>query len=86
MGLVLATGNFGNKLSGNELEKYLVVSRDGGLRWKVAKKGDWIYEIGDHGAIIVASPREEPTTDIQFSLDEGITWSRFKVSEEPILI
>ena len=64
----------------------MVVSRDGGIEWTIAKKGDWIYEIGNHGALIVIAKREEPTLDIQFSLDEGLTWKKFTISETPILI
>jgi hypothetical protein len=62
------------------------VSRDGGINWKVAKRGDWIYEIGDHGALIVIARRNDPTNDILFSLDEGLTFNRFKISEVPIIV
>jgi len=62
------------------------VSRDGGINWKVAKRGDWIYEIGDHGALLVIARRNDPTTDILFSLDEGLTFKRFKVSDVPVTI
>ena len=62
------------------------MSRDGGAKWKHVKQGNWIYETGDHGALIVTARKDDPTTDVQFSLDEGHTWNKFKVSEKRILV
>lgn len=45
-----------------------------------------MYEIGDHGAIIVVAKKNEPTTEIEFSWDEGESWSTVKVSDEPFYI
>lgn len=86
VGLILATGNTGPTLSNQESSKGLYVSRDGGAKWKHVKQGNWIYETGDHGALIVTARKDDPTTDVQFSLDEGHTWNKFKVSEKRILV
>lgn len=86
VGIVLATGNLGKKLSGKDEPKNLYISRDGGLVWKSVKPGSHIYEIGDHGALIVTAKMNQPVTEIEFSWDEGMTWSSFKISEKPIYV
>ena len=53
VGVVLGTGNIGSKLTDNDSQKNLFLSRDGGLNWSTIRMGVYIYEIGDHGAIIV---------------------------------
>jgi hypothetical protein len=64
VGLILAVGNVGSYLSTdpNELNTYL--SRDGGLNWVELTKGNHIYEIGDHGGIIIMAQLDSPTTNV----------------------
>jgi hypothetical protein len=83
---VLATGNLGRRLTSNDSPKNLYISRDGGLTWKSTKPGSYIYEIGDHGALIVIAKKNQPTTDIEFSWDEGLTWETLKISEISMFI
>lgn len=50
----MAIGNIGYQLEtrlNDRVNTYL--SRDGGLNWQEVKKGSYIYEIGDHGGLIV---------------------------------
>ena len=86
VGLILATGNTGSKLSDQDRDKSLYISRDGGIEWKLSKTGNWIYEIGDHGAIIVIARKNSPTKTLQFSLDEGITWQSFNIADDYIIV
>lgn len=86
VGIVLGTGNLGKKLSPNDDPKNLYISRDGGLTWRSVKPGSYIYEIGDHGAILVVARKNEPITEIEFSWDEGLTWTSLKVSDVPIYV
>ncbi len=58
VGLVIGTGNLGRKLTGNGEPKNLYISRDGGLTWRSVKPGTYIYEIGDHGSIIVIARKD----------------------------
>ena len=83
---MLATGNLGKRLTSNDSPKNLYISRDGGLTWKSTKPGSYIYEIGDHGAIIVIAKKGQPTTEIEFSWDEGLTWETLKISEKSLYI
>lgn len=64
----------------------MYLSRDGGLSWKSIKNGVYIYEIGDHGALIVIAKKGVPTNEVEFSWDEGDTWETLKVSEEKLYI
>ena len=53
IGMIIGTGNVGAYLSNRADEVNTYLSRDGGLKWFEVKKGSHIYEIGDHGGIIV---------------------------------
>ncbi len=83
---MLATGNIGKKLTSNESQKNLYISRDGGLTWRSTKNGVWIYEIGDHGGLIVIAKKLVPTDEVEISWDEGATWERIKVADEKLNI
>ena len=76
MGIVLGMGNIGPRLTDNNSKKNLFLSRDGGLNWKYVREGSHIYEIGDHGALIVIAKKGEPTNSVEFSWDEGDTWEK----------
>ena len=53
VGLIIGTGNVGSYLSNRADEINTYLSRDGGLTWFEIRKGSHIYEIGDHGGLIV---------------------------------
>jgi hypothetical protein len=62
VGIVLAVGNIGQKLEiDRDARKGTFLSRDGGLNWFEIAKIPLIYEIGDHGALIVAAPNTQST-------------------------
>jgi len=83
---VLGTGNLGKRLTPNTDAKNLYISRDGGLSWKSAKPGSYIYDIGDHGSIIVAASKGKPTKEILYTIDEGQTWETLKISDKDIVV
>ena len=64
----------------------LFLSRDGGINWYEIKKGIWIYEIGNHGGLLVIAEYEKPSKKIYYSYDEGITWEEMTISDEEISI
>ena len=86
VGIVLATGNLGKRLTGNDSAKNLYISRDGGLSWKSTKPGVYIYEIGDHGSIIVIAKKGDPVKYVEFSWDEGLTWETVQISEQELYV
>lgn len=53
------------------------MSRDGGLTWFEIAKGSHIYEIGDHGGVIVLASDQQATKILKYSWNEGKTWEVF---------
>jgi hypothetical protein len=53
IGIIIGCGNVGQYLSLKPDEVNTYLSRDGGLSWFEISKGSHIYEIGDHGGLIV---------------------------------
>ena len=49
-------------------------------------KGPHIYEVGDHGALIVMAPLNEASKSVKFSWDEGKSWKEIEVAHLPTLI
>jgi len=70
----LATGNVGSNLVSRADQFNTYISRDGGLNWFEIRKGSHIYEMGDHGAIIVMASDQRATDTILYSWDEGLSW------------
>jgi Sortilin, neurotensin receptor 3, len=53
----MAVGNIGKQLERFKVDRMnTYLSRDGGLNWQEVKKGSHIYEVGDHGGLIVMAP------------------------------
>ncbi|KAL4497318.1 hypothetical protein ABPG72_011253 [Tetrahymena utriculariae] len=88
IGLVLANGNVGKYLSHSPTQVNTYLSRDGGLTWTQIKRGAYVFEIGDHGSIIVmAKDKDYGTTKfVEYTLDEGITWNQVQISDTDIEI
>ena len=47
-------------------------------------KGPYIYELGDHGGLIVMAKNMEPTQEIIYSFNEGKTWHTMDISDDLI--
>ena len=88
IGIVLANGNVGPSLLHNKESVNTYISRDAGFSWKEVKKGAYVFEIGDHGSIIVIGKDRdyEKTKEIEYSLDEGQVWHKLEVSSESFYI
>jgi len=64
IGIIIGTGNVGSYLAYHPDEVNTYLSRDAGLTWAEVLKGSYIYEIGDHGAIIVFANNMKATNEI----------------------
>jgi len=73
VGIAIANGNVGPYLSHDPTDNYIMISRDAGLTWNAIYQGPAIYEIGDHGALIVLAPIGAPTNMIYYTTTEGTT-------------
>eukprot|EP00331_Platyophrya_macrostoma_P012271 CAMPEP_0176421916 /NCGR_PEP_ID=MMETSP0127-20121128/9447_1 /TAXON_ID=938130 /ORGANISM="Platyophrya macrostoma, Strain WH" /LENGTH=888 /DNA_ID=CAMNT_0017802715 /DNA_START=25 /DNA_END=2691 /DNA_ORIENTATION=+ len=86
LGLIMGTGNVGPYLSNKEDEINTYLSRDGGLTWYEIIKGSHIYEIGDHGSLIIVANDQKAVKNIFYTWNEGLSWHTLDVSETPIEI
>ncbi|PGH11799.1 hypothetical protein AJ80_06957 [Polytolypa hystricis UAMH7299] len=80
VGLMMGIGNVGEFL-GLRSEADTFITRDGGISWHTVKKGNYQWEYGDQGSIIVIVPESKPTKSLLYTLDEGETWKEFEFSE-----
>eukprot|EP01089_Gocevia_fonbrunei_P003185 TRINITY_DN13084_c0_g1_i1.p1 TRINITY_DN13084_c0_g1~~TRINITY_DN13084_c0_g1_i1.p1 ORF type:complete len:268 (-),score=28.04 TRINITY_DN13084_c0_g1_i1:303-1106(-) len=61
-GLILSTGIVSNYLSSNDPQENLVgtfFSRDAGVSWDYVTKGEYTYEFGNHGSLILLVSTEK---------------------------
>ncbi|KAL9056411.1 MAG: hypothetical protein Q9206_002761 [Seirophora lacunosa] len=85
VGLMLAVGNVGEYLTEkSEKTSDTFITRDGGVEWQAVKKGNYMWEYGDQGSIIVIVRDTVSTDEIFYSLDEGQTWTPYKFSEKKV--
>jgi photosystem II stability/assembly factor-like uncharacterized protein len=84
IGLMMGTGNVGEYL-GYKKEADTFITRDGGLTWYMVAEGNWMWEYGDHGSILVIVKEGEPTNSVQYSLDEGRNWKEHNIGEEMVV-
>ena len=73
-GIILGTGNVGPYLRFEEAQTNTYISIDGGLTWIEAHKKPYIYEIGDHGGLLVMAQSTKRTKEVIFSWNEGMNW------------
>ncbi|KAI9838651.1 MAG: hypothetical protein M1819_004965 [Sarea resinae] len=85
VGLMVGVGNVGEYL-GQYKTGNTFITRDGGITWHEVKKGTYMWEYGDQGAIVVIVEESTPTDVIFYSLDEGETWTEYKFSNEKMQI
>jgi hypothetical protein len=85
-GIIIANGNVGKYLSHEQNQTSTYLTRDGGLNWFEIRKGPHIYEIGDHGALIVIADNLNPTNQIYYSWDEGLSFQDLVIADEKIMI
>ena len=79
-GLVLGCGNVGRYLREDEESVHTYLSRDAGKSWFEIIKGRHIYEIGNHGGIIVMANSHAPVNSIMYSLDQGLSFESYAIS------
>ena len=85
IGLMMGVGNVGGYLESKE-EADTFITRDGGITWDLVKKGDYMWEFGDQGSIIVIVQENVATKQIFYSLDEGTKWEAYEFSDSDMNI
>merc|ERR1712096_214512 len=84
VGIIMGTGNVGYHLSNKVDEVNTYLSRDGGLTWFEVRKGSHIYEIGDHGALLLMADDQKATNKLFYSWNEGLTWESLEFADDPV--
>ncbi|KAJ7762850.1 vacuolar protein sorting/targeting protein 10 [Mycena maculata] len=75
-GFVIAVGSIGNsRLPYEESDTFL--STDGGVHWRMIRRGAHRYEFGDSGSILVLVNEENSVDEVRYSLDLGATWRTY---------
>ncbi|KAL0488957.1 vacuolar protein sorting protein VPS10, partial [Acrasis kona] len=80
IGLILATGNIGGQLQKDESDVNTYLSRDGGFSWVEVGKGSHAYEFTNRGELIVKVTNKQPSHSIDYSVNYGKTFEKFKFS------
>lgn len=84
-GIAMGVGNVGAQLRPYE-QGDTFLTRDGGHTWIEVRKGEHLYEFGDHGSLIAIVSNEGPTNELVYTWDQGETWEFIKFSEKPIRV
>ncbi|KAF2035724.1 vacuolar protein sorting/targeting protein 10 [Setomelanomma holmii] len=85
VGYMLGVGNVGPEL-GTVGEANTYMTTDAGITWKEVKKGNYAWEFGDQGSVIVLVRRGEDTDHVYYSLDSGENWDLYKFSPHKIRV
>ena len=76
IGLMMGVGNVGEYL-GRKPDADTFITRDGGVEWHAVKKGNYMWEYGDQGSIIVIVEEDVATRSVFYSLNEGQDWQEY---------
>jgi photosystem II stability/assembly factor-like uncharacterized protein len=85
IGLMFGIGNVGDSLTTKD-EANTYFTRDGGLTWREVKKGNYKWEFGDQGSVLVLVEEMKPTRIVYFSVDEGETWEEYEFSDKEMIV
>ncbi|CAD5115363.1 DgyrCDS4342 [Dimorphilus gyrociliatus] len=83
-GLIIVHGHVGDSLQRRDTDVY--ISNDGGYSFFLALKGPHIVQIGDHGGLLVAIPKDGVSKTLKFSTDEGNCWIDYKFTTKEIIV
>lgn len=80
VGIMMGVGNVGEEL-GPIGEASTFLTTDAGLTWKEVKKGNYAWEYGDQGSVIVIVRKDEDTDHVYYSLNAGEKWDLHKFDD-----
>ena len=80
IGLMMGVGNVGEYL-GRKGEADTFITRDGGVEWHAVMKGNFMWEYGDQGSIIVIVKEDVATRSVFYTLNEGKDWVEYPFSD-----
>lgn len=85
VGVMFGIGNVGDSLT-EKSKGSTYLTRDGGVTWKTIKEGEYMWEFGDRGTILVLVSANEDTNTLLYSLDDGENWIEYQFSDEKVSV
>ena len=80
-GIIISTGSVGDAVLHDDVSQInTYISRDGGKSWIETKKGVYIYEFGGNGGLLVIAKQFEEVDEIEYSINEGQSWTAIKLA------
>ncbi|XP_067938207.1 sortilin-related receptor-like [Watersipora subatra] len=85
VGLVIGSGMAGYILS-ESTNPSIFLSTDAGFTWREVARGNYHYNFGDHGNLIVMVPAKKLTNTLLYSYDEGRNWTEYQFTSTSLTI
>lgn len=82
IGIMFGIGNVGAHLTSKEKGDTFLTT-DGGVSWKHVRKGNYMWEYGDRGSLLVLV-KDGKTKKLSFSLNQGHKWKDFEFTSEEV--
>ncbi|GMG21663.1 unnamed protein product [Ambrosiozyma monospora] len=87
IGMLFGLGNVGSSLKDeSDSETALFFTKDAGATWKEVKKGQYMWEFGDQGTLLVIVNVVEKTNILSYSIDEGDTWTDYQFATDEVQV
>ena len=85
IGLMFGVGNVGPAL-GDIKDADTFMTTDAGITWKNVKKGEYAWQYGDQGSIVilVKTRRHGKTKTVSYTTDEGATWVEHEFNDREV--
>ncbi|KAH3868410.1 hypothetical protein DPMN_031557, partial [Dreissena polymorpha] len=84
-GIIIGSGNVGSKIHVDE-SVGIFLSTDAGFSWNQVLLGKHLFNLADHGALLVAVKSGDVTNSIVYSTDNGETWKEYSFSSDKMLV
>jgi hypothetical protein len=81
-GIIIATGNLGFTRRPSSSQRRVYMSRDGGLKWIEAVKEESVYEIADHGGLVLMAKLDSGNKDVvslAYTWNGGSSWENVDI-------
>lgn len=82
IGILLGTGNVGDYLEKRDEMVQTYISRDAGWSWTKILNTSAVFEVSNHGGLILAADNIHTTNKIMYSWNEGLSWEVCSLDRE----
>lgn len=82
-GIILANGNVGEFRTNEWYSRDIYLSRDGGVTWVQIGKGPHVYDMADHGGLLMMGKLHLTTkhyASLSYSWNVGKSWNKMRIS------